>query len=102
MPALAQIGGAGTIQGTVADPTGAVIPGATVTATNLATGVGRSRQTTGAGLYVIAPLTARAGRVNGEPGAAGKPKGTLDGCSRRAQSRPAGRAGEPWLQLLFW
>lgn len=56
MPALAQIGGAGTIQGTVTDPTGAVVPGATITATNLATGVRSSRQTTGAGFYVIAPL----------------------------------------------
>lgn len=53
---LAQIGGAGSIQGVVTDATGAVIPGATVTATNVATGVKTQRQTTEAGLYVITPL----------------------------------------------
>jgi hypothetical protein len=54
--ALAQIGGAGSIQGVVTDATGAVLPGATVTATNVATGVKTERQTTGAGLYVLSPL----------------------------------------------
>ena len=54
--ALAQIGGTGSIQGVITDSTGAVIPGATVTATNVATGVKTERQTTGAGLYVLAPL----------------------------------------------
>ncbi|MGH9851513.1 MAG: carboxypeptidase regulatory-like domain-containing protein, partial [Blastocatellia bacterium] len=54
--ALAQIGGTGSIQGVITDTTGAVIPGATVTATNVATGVKTERQTTGAGLYVISPL----------------------------------------------
>src|SRR5215472_6866542 len=53
---LAQIGGAGSIQGVVTDATGAVIPGANVTATNVATGVKTERGTTEAGLYVIAPL----------------------------------------------
>src|SRR6266849_6783612 len=52
----AQIGGSGSVQGTVSDPSGAVIPGATVVATNVATGVKTTRQTTGAGLYVISPL----------------------------------------------
>src|SRR5579884_1418929 len=54
--ALAQIGGSGAVQGTVTDPTGAIVPGATVTATNTATGVKTSRQTTAAGLYVLSPL----------------------------------------------
>lgn len=54
----AQIGGAGTIKGTVFDPSGAVIPNAVVTATNLATGVETKRETTAAGLYVLAPLPA--------------------------------------------
>ncbi|HJZ80144.1 MAG TPA: carboxypeptidase-like regulatory domain-containing protein, partial [Pyrinomonadaceae bacterium] len=54
--ALAQIGGTGSIQGVITDATGAVIPGATVTATNLATGVKTIRQTTGAGFYVLTPL----------------------------------------------
>src|SRR5262245_39230275 len=59
-PLAAQIGGGGTIKGTVLDPTGAVVPGATVTAINLATGVETRRETTAAGLYVIAPLPAGA------------------------------------------
>src|SRR5687767_6986468 len=48
--------GSGTIQGTVTDPTGAVVPGAAVTATHIATGVKTERVTTGAGLYVLSPL----------------------------------------------
>lgn len=55
---MAQIGGSGSIQGTVSDPSGAVIPGATVAATNVATGVKTTRQTTGAGVYVVSPLPA--------------------------------------------
>ncbi|HKX27661.1 MAG TPA: TonB-dependent receptor [Blastocatellia bacterium] len=54
--ALAQIGGTGSIQGVVTDANGAVIPGATVTATNIATGVKTTRQATAAGLYVLTPL----------------------------------------------
>jgi len=45
-----------TIQGTVTDPSGAVVAGATVTATNQATDVARSTQTTGEGFYRIAGL----------------------------------------------
>ncbi len=55
---LAQIAGSGSIQGTVTDPSAAVIPGATVEATNAATGVKTARRTTSAGLYVISPLPA--------------------------------------------
>src|SRR5947207_12176812 len=55
---LAQIGGGGSIQGTITDPTGAVIPGAPITATNVATGVVTARQSTSAGIYVISPLPA--------------------------------------------
>ena len=50
------VGGSGTIQGTVTDPTGAVVPGATVVATNNATGVKTTRETTQAGVFVISPL----------------------------------------------
>jgi hypothetical protein len=57
-PLAAQIGSTGTIKGTVTDPTGAVIPNATVIAANVATGVETRRETTAAGLYVIAPLPA--------------------------------------------
>jgi hypothetical protein len=53
---MAQIGGTGSIQGVITDATGAVIPVATVTATNVATGVKATRQTTAAGLYVLTPL----------------------------------------------
>jgi Carboxypeptidase regulatory-like domain len=55
-PAAAQIGGSGSIQGTVLDPSGAALPGATVTATNVATGVETTRATTDAGVYALSPL----------------------------------------------
>src|SRR5438105_2654916 len=53
---MAQLGSTGAIQGTITDPGGAVVPGATVVATNVATNVETSRQTNDAGLYVIKPL----------------------------------------------
>ncbi len=40
----------------MSDPPGAVIPGASISATNVATGVKTARQTTGAGNYVLPPL----------------------------------------------
>ena len=52
----AQIGGSGSIQGTVLDTSKAALPGATVTATNLSTGIDTVRQTTDAGVYSLAPL----------------------------------------------
>jgi hypothetical protein len=52
----AQTGGGGSIQGTITDPGGAVVPNATVVATNVATKVESTRQTNDAGLYVIKPL----------------------------------------------
>jgi hypothetical protein len=55
---LAQIGSSGSITGTISDPTGAVIPGASVTATNVATGVKTTRQTTATGVYLLTPLPA--------------------------------------------
>jgi hypothetical protein len=55
-PALAQIGGSGSIQGTVLDASKAPLPGVTMTATNVATGVETVRQTTDAGVYVLTPL----------------------------------------------
>lgn len=62
VPALAQVAGGGSIQGTITDPSGAVVPHAEVTATNTATGVATVRLTTAAGFYVITPLPA--GRYN--------------------------------------
>jgi hypothetical protein len=47
----AQTGGEGAITGTVTDPSGAVVAGASVTATNIATGVITTRPTTSDGLY---------------------------------------------------
>jgi len=55
-PAGAQIGGGGSIQGTVLDTSGAPVPGATVTATNTATGIQTVRQTTEAGVFALMPL----------------------------------------------
>ena len=53
---VAQTGGEGGIQGTAVDSTGAAIPDATITATNVSTGVATSRKTTGAGLFTISPI----------------------------------------------
>ena len=47
--AIAQVGGTGTIQGTVTDPSGGVVTRASVTATNVATGVETTRKTSEAG-----------------------------------------------------
>ena len=52
----AQIGGGGSIQGTVLDTSGAPVPGATVTATHVATGIATVRQTTEAGVFALTPL----------------------------------------------
>lgn len=54
--AAAQIGGGGSIQGIVSDQSGAVIPSAVVVATNIATGVKSTRETTAAGIYSLSPL----------------------------------------------
>jgi hypothetical protein len=54
--AAAQTSGTGSIQGTVTDPTGAVVPDAKVTATNTLTGLSTEAVTTGAGRYVISLL----------------------------------------------
>jgi hypothetical protein len=55
LPLFAQYGA--SVEGTVADATGAVVPGATVTATNEATGVSRNTVTGDAGFYRISGLT---------------------------------------------
>ena len=53
---MGQIGSSGSIQGIVTDPGGAVVPGATVVAKNVATKEETTRQTNEVGLYVIKPL----------------------------------------------
>jgi len=52
----AQTGGQGALEGTVADSTGAVIPHATITATNQDSGTASTRTTSSAGAYEISPL----------------------------------------------
>src|SRR2546430_16380562 len=52
----AQIGGSGSIQGTVLDTSNLAVPGAIVTATNVATGIQTVRQTTDADVYALMPL----------------------------------------------
>ena len=54
-PTLAQTG-TSRITGTVVDSTGAVVPGASVTALNEATGIAQTQTTTDAGLYSFASL----------------------------------------------
>src|SRR6185312_994201 len=49
----AQVAGTGTIQGIVTDPTGAFLPGATVTLTEESTHVVRTAKTDSAGAYVF-------------------------------------------------
>jgi carboxypeptidase family protein len=54
--AKAQLGGTGTIEGTVTDSTGALVVDARVTARSVATGAETVRTTTKDGLYSLAPL----------------------------------------------
>ena len=56
LPAGAQLAGKGSITGTVSDPTGAVVPGATVTATNNATGISTSQTSSSAGDFSMSTL----------------------------------------------
>ena len=52
----AQIGTTATITGTVTDSTGAVVSGATVTATNMGTGIARATVSLESGIYVVPEL----------------------------------------------
>jgi hypothetical protein len=52
----AQSAGEGVIEGTVTDSTGAVVPHATITITNVATSVATVRESTGAGFFSISPV----------------------------------------------
>src|ERR1700736_2438930 len=54
LSALAQSASTGTLTGTVTDPTGAVIPGATVTVTDVATKAQRTTISNKDGQYVLA------------------------------------------------
>ncbi len=54
----AQIGGSGSITGTVTDVSGAVVPNALVVATNDATGVTTKQTASGSGTFTLSPLPA--------------------------------------------
>lgn len=56
LSAMGQSAATATIIGTVVDPQGAVVPGAKITATNVATGVPRSVNSTSTGNYVLPNL----------------------------------------------
>jgi len=57
MPAFCQVDySTATLRGSVLDPQGAVIPGATVTATNLGTGLAKATKSGGDGAYQILAL----------------------------------------------
>jgi hypothetical protein len=56
--AFAQLSGKGEIVGTVTDPTGAAVPGATVVATSTTRGTKLTSKTTSAGDYALSPLDA--------------------------------------------
>jgi hypothetical protein len=58
----------GTILGTVTDSSGAVIPNASVTIANKATGITRTLTTNAAGLFSAPALLAGDYEVRGEPG----------------------------------
>jgi hypothetical protein len=49
----AQVGGTGSIEGNVTDPSGAAVVNASVTAVNVATGVETARKTSDAGVFVL-------------------------------------------------
>jgi len=67
----------GAITGTVADPSGAVIPGAKITATRVETGVSQFTVASGAGTYTIPRLVVGTYNVTAE--AAGFKTGTATG-----------------------
>jgi hypothetical protein len=56
----------GSVTGTVTDPTGAVVPNAKVTATNLATGEVRETTTSDQGTYTLPELKAAPYRITAE------------------------------------
>src|ERR1700739_1615389 len=76
LPAAAQTSGAGTITGTVADASEAVIPGAIVTLTNTDTGIVHTYTTNSAGLYVVPFLQPGHYKVNAEAASFGKVEAT--------------------------
>jgi hypothetical protein len=58
LPARAQLAGKGSIKGSITDPTGAVVPNATVVAISNTRGTTLSTRSTSAGDYELSPLDA--------------------------------------------
>ena len=87
-PAMAQTGGQGAIEGTVTDATGAVVPNATVTATNQASGVTTSRPTSSSGLYTINPVIPGTYTVSVTASGFQEGNATEPGCGRAQGNRP--------------
>ena len=54
--AKAQLAGKGEVKGRITDPSGAVVPNATVTVTDTATGISTTRTTSASGDYDVSPL----------------------------------------------
>src|SRR6185437_10415949 len=65
---FAQVGTQASLTGTVSDPSGAVVPDATVTAVNIATGASSKQQTGRAGEFTILALPVGLYRVTVEAG----------------------------------
>jgi hypothetical protein len=76
-PAVVRAQAVGAITGTVTDPSGAVIPGAKVSATRVETGVSQATVTSSAGTYTIPSLVVGTYNVTAE--AAGFKTGTASG-----------------------
>ena len=65
LPAFSQADvSSATLKGTVTDPSGALLPGAAVTAKNVETGITRETITDALGAYLIRPFTARIVRAS--------------------------------------
>jgi hypothetical protein len=74
----------GSINGRVTDSTGAVLPGASVTATNVETGLARTVVTDGDGNFLIALLPPGRYRVEGQlSGCLGTPPKSTSRCRPR-------------------
>jgi protocatechuate 3,4-dioxygenase beta subunit len=67
VPSLMLAQGLGGIVGTITDPSGAVVPGAQVRATESGTGVTRSAVTDAQGYYVLSSLRPEYRHAAGEP-----------------------------------
>ena len=76
----------GTITGTLADSTGAVVPGASVQVTNTETGAQYDTVTTGTGNYTLASLVA--GNYNLTVAVTGFKKFTREGLTLRIGENP--------------